>query len=364
MREFESQRIFGLDLLRTIAILIVVLEHSLPLVSDQFTLLKHLALPDGVDLFFVLSGFLIGGKLISGIEDKQNFSFKQLGTFLRRRWWRTLPNYFLFLILNILLVHFALIKGTLNSYLLSYFCFLQNVFKPVDFLFWESWSLAVEEWFYLLFPFLLFVLFKFRSSVWSIKKALLLSIVLFLILPLLYRVYSLYFLSSHQNWDLYYRKLVSTRLDAMGFGLLAAYSKQYMPFLWNYGKAVWFLAGCLGLFLLTHFSIALQEQYVFSRTLYFSLSALLVMLLLPYLDTLSHEPFALKPFAFISRISYSMYLLHLPVYQLMFNNLENNSPLGSSFIYGLYWAVTFSLSYLLYRYFEKPFMHLKKTNAG
>jgi len=364
MEEQQSQRIFGLDLLRTIAILIVVLEHSLPLVSEHFEFLKHLALPDGVDLFFVLSGFLIGGKLISGIENKQNFSFKQLGLFLKRRWWRTLPNYFLFLILNIMLVHFALIKGTLNSYLLSYCCFLQNVFKPIDFLFWESWSLAVEEWFYLLFPLLLFVVFKFRSSVLSIKKVLFLSIILFLILPLLYRVYSLYFLSSHQDWDLYYRKLVSTRLDAMGFGLLAAYLKHYVPIFWNYRKAVWFLAGCLGLFLLTHFSIALQEQYVFSRTLYFSISALLVMLLLPFLDTLNNEPFDLKPFAFISRISYSMYLLHLPLYQLMFNNLENNSPLKSLFIYVLYWTVTISLSYLIYRYFEKPIMHLKKTNAG
>ncbi|MCU0360560.1 MAG: acyltransferase [Bacteroidia bacterium] len=359
----SSQRIFGLDLLRTIAILIVVLEHSLPLVSEHFEVLKHLALPDGVDLFFVLSGFLIGGKLISGIEIEKHFRFQQLSSFLQRRWRRTLPNYFLFLGLNLVLIHFALIKGEINTYLLTYFCFLQNMFTPVDFLFWESWSLAVEEWFYLLFPLLLFLLFRIRSSLVSIKRNLLFAILFFLLLPLLYRFYSLYFLPSHKDWDLFYRKLVSTRLDAMGFGLLAAYLKHYAPRLWNFRSGLFFLIGVIGLFLLTYFSNAIHNHYTFSRTLYFSLSAFLVLLLLPQLDQLRVEPFVFKPFAFISRISYSMYLLHLPLYQILFNHFDTSNTALSLLMYGFYWALTIGLSYLIYRYYEKPLMHKKTTNA-
>ncbi|MBL7900755.1 MAG: acyltransferase [Bacteroidia bacterium] len=359
----SSRRIFGLDLLRTIAILIVVLEHSLPVLSDHFKVLKHLALPDGVDLFFVLSGFLIGGQIISGIEHKKHFRFQQLSTFLQRRWRRTLPNYFLFLGINLVLIHFALVKGEINTYLLTYFCFLQNIFTPVDFLFWESWSLAVEEWFYVLFPLLLFLVFRFRSSRVSIKRNLLVGILLFLLLPLLYRFYSLYFLPSHQDWDLYYRKLVSTRLDAMGFGLLAAYLKYYVPRLWNYRSGLFFLTGVSGLFLLTYFSDAIHEHYAFSRTLYFSLSAFLVLLLIPQLDQLNHEPFAFKPFAFISRISYSMYLLHLPLYQILFNHFDTSNPVLSMFMYGFYWVLTIGLSYIVYRYYEKPFMSKKTISA-
>jgi peptidoglycan/LPS O-acetylase OafA/YrhL len=359
----SSQRIFGLDLLRTIAILIVVLEHSLPIISEHFEVLKHLALPDGVDLFFVLSGFLIGGQLISGIANEKHFYFKQLKTFLKRRWRRTLPNYFLFLGLNLVLIHFALIKGEINTYLLTYFCFLQNIFTPVDFLFWESWSLAVEEWFYLLFPLLLFVLFRFKSSLLDIKRNLLFCILLFLLLPLIYRFYSLYLLPSHQDWDLYYRKLVSTRLDAMGFGLLAAYLKYYAPRLWNYRSGLFFLIGVIGLFLLTYFSNAIHNHYVFSRTLYFSLSAFLVLLLLPQLDQLKHEPFAFKPFAFISRISYSIYLLHLPLYQIFFKYFDTSNAALTLLMYGLYWALTLGLSYLIYRYFEKPFLNKKTISA-
>ncbi len=352
----QSKRIFGLDLLRSIAILIVVVEHSLPLVSTHFEVLNHLALPDGVDLFFVLSGFLIGGKLLTLITHHNNFEFKQLLAFLKRRWLRTLPNYFLFLLLNIVLVYFSLIKGTLNSYLFSYFCFLQNVFLPLDFLFWESWSLAVEEWYYLLFPLLLFVLLQLKLLHLSIKNTVLCSILLLMIFPLLYRLYSLSCLPSHHDWDLYYRKLVATRLDAMGYGLFAAYIKHQAPRMWKFGKTGWFFAGCLGLFLLTYFSSAIHEQYVFSRSLYFSLSAFLVLLLLPQLDALQHEPFTFQPFAFISRVSYAMYLLHLPLYQLMFSNFQNHSPAVSLLWYCAYLALTIYLSYLVYRFFETRFL--------
>jgi peptidoglycan/LPS O-acetylase OafA/YrhL len=230
-------------------------------------------------------------------------------------------------------------------------------------LFWESWSLAVEEWFYLLFPLLLFFLFRINTSVASIKKKLLLSILLFLSLPLLYRVFSVNFLPLHQDWDLYYRKLVLTRIDAMGFGLLAAFLKQYARPFWHSKKIVLFVTGCLGLFLLTYFSAEVLSAVQFSKTLYFSVSAFFVMLLLPLLDGLITEPLPFKPVAFISRNSYSLYLLHIPLFQIMLRFFQAHNAGEAVVLYGIYWALALSLSNLVFRYFEKPLMNLKKTNG-
>src|SRR4051812_35320786 len=86
---------FGLDVLRTIAVLIVILYHF-PFPPSQsilrFTFYRSWI---GVDLFFVLSGFLIGGQFFSSIQKGQPTSY---GRFLIRRLLRTLPNYLVMLL--------------------------------------------------------------------------------------------------------------------------------------------------------------------------------------------------------------------------------------------------------------------------
>ena len=86
-----QRRFFGLDLIRAIAISSVVYVHS----AGILVLTGHDFLPswlDGVELFFVLSGFLIGGLLID-ISDRQP-SLRAWLIFMIRRWMRTLPAYF------------------------------------------------------------------------------------------------------------------------------------------------------------------------------------------------------------------------------------------------------------------------------
>ena len=99
MSQSARQRIFGLDLLRAIAIGLVLLCHItpffvFPLAPGWFAEVSALA-SLGVDLFFVLSGFLIGGILLRDLD--RGASFRSLVAFWSRRWWRTLPNYYLFL---------------------------------------------------------------------------------------------------------------------------------------------------------------------------------------------------------------------------------------------------------------------------
>lgn len=349
-----TDRIFGLDLLRSVAILIVVLVHSnLEYIRDFIPF----PLPDGVDLFFVLSGYLIGMMLIKTAERHQAFDLKVAMNFLQRRWFRTLPNYFLFLFINMILVHFGLITGFLNKYALTYLVFFQNFYKPYDFLFWESWSLCVEEWFYLLFPVLLIVLFRLKIKGFKIKQMLFTAILLFLLFPLVYRLLQFHF-HVNLDYDLYYRKLVLTRLDTIGVGLLGAFIHYYYQSIWNKLKQVSCLLGVASIILLT----ALNLEKGFFQSIFFNvLFAFSVLLIIPQLSSWKEEKIPFKPVRFISKISYSMYLIHVPLLELAAKYVPYSSKAGSVLFYIAYWMVLLCLSYLVYKLYEKPLMNLRES---
>ena len=99
--EISDKRIYGLDILRALAILFVVVGHGKFLLPTKLYFLHEAFVFDGVSIFFVLSGFLIGGILIK-LLDKSQPAKELLVDFWIRRWFRTLPNYFLvlFILLN------------------------------------------------------------------------------------------------------------------------------------------------------------------------------------------------------------------------------------------------------------------------
>lgn len=353
VKEALTHRIFGLDLLRSIAIILVVLTHS------HFEYIKDLTLiplPDGVDLFFVLSGYLVGMSLIKTAKQNQGFNLPLVLNFLQRRWFRTLPNYFLFLLINILLIYFGIIKGVLNKYLVTFFVFFQNFHKPYDFLFWESWSLSLEEWFYLLFPFT--VLCLARLTRFKMKSGFLFAILVFLASPLIYRVIQFQH-NPFLDFDLYFRKLVLTRLDTIGFGLAGAYAHCYYPKFWGKSKNGFFILG-LGLlmFLITS---GIQNSF-FLKTLYFSLMGLSILFLLPKLESFKSENIPLKPFRFLSNISYAMYLVHMPLIQITFRLFNFSNAFYAYCSYFLFWIVLLILSYFVYKVYERPLMNLRERD--
>ncbi len=158
----NTKRNLGLDLLRAIAILSVFFAHGV-------TSLAPLGL--GVDLFFVLSGFLIG-RIYFRARNTGQFS---LGRFWVERWWRTLPPYFAALAL------FALAERWIQSNPISwqYVFFLQTFTGMKGF--GPSWSLCVEEHFYLALPLLALLaekVFGRKHFVWLLPAAFLMPTIL------------------------------------------------------------------------------------------------------------------------------------------------------------------------------------------
>jgi peptidoglycan/LPS O-acetylase OafA/YrhL len=146
----SNSRNFGLDLIRAFSILLVLVGHGFShlLEGVSFYLFSFI---DGVDIFFVLSGFLIGGIFLKDFNENTKFNLKSILFFLKRRWFRTLPAYYAaFLIISILgFIGFT----NFSDFSIKGLFFVQNLYKPQPFFFSVSWSLSVEEWAYLIFPF-------------------------------------------------------------------------------------------------------------------------------------------------------------------------------------------------------------------
>ncbi len=132
----------SMDTMRSIAILLVILAHTILSYGAPEKLAPLQLGGTGVDLFFLLSGWLLGGQLFKEINKTGNVEIKR---FWIRRWMRTLPAYYAVLSLSI--AQRYLTKENVE-FPWEYFVFIQNYSYPLEF-FSISWSLAVEEQFYL-----------------------------------------------------------------------------------------------------------------------------------------------------------------------------------------------------------------------
>lgn len=147
-----------LDLCRSLAIIMVILSHGRVFLLPALPSSQYLKFGGflGVELFFVLSGFLIGRIIFDKIE-KSDTAFGWIPSFWFRRWMRTYPSYILFLILNLLLIDN--IRPDAQPNLLAFSTFTQSLTIPHPSFFGEAWSLAVEEVFYFSFPIVISVFY-------------------------------------------------------------------------------------------------------------------------------------------------------------------------------------------------------------
>lgn len=363
-----QQRIFGLDVMRAAAILFVVFSHALwifPEATGVLVDLLRLMGVMGVEIFFVLSGFLIG-RILFRIFTKDSFKTKDLNYFLIRRWFRTLPNYYLALLINICIV-FYFGRERPDS-LWSYFFFLQNAVDGMDLFFTESWSLPVEEFAYIICPFLFYLALLFRFTI--SKEMLFLWITLFIIgffisTKVIYNHNAP--IGDMTYWNINLKAVVLYRIDAIYYGVLAAYISLTKPKVWNLKSKQLLLLGFI-LFITLHYIIGVKqltiEKYPFLwNVFYLPFCSICIALSLPFLSKWKTSPnILLKPITLISLISYGMYLLHYSIIlQLMryFKPIENLQFDDKIIFVAVYLILTLVLSYVLYRVYEKPIMDIR-----
>ncbi len=361
---FDPNRICGLDLLRAWAILFVLIQHGSYFLPDKFREIMVFFTYDGVSMFFVLSGFLIGGILIKTLE-KNKPTVKNLFNFWIRRWLRTAPNYYLVLFLLVLLIPF-ITQGVINNPLhkFEYVFLTQNWNKPHPAFFSEAWSLSVEEWFYLIIPITIFFLVGVIKS--SVPKAIISTALVVMITCLIFRYikFATLNIDSYEDWNLNLRKQVITRLDSNMFGMVGALVAFYYREAWKKYKDILFIAGIS--ILIIHKLITSRVEFgLYNCVFSFSLVSLGVLLILPFLSEYKKgKGLFFKFFTFISIISYSLYLINLSMfYEFGINLLDNFSLTGKTLVfvrYTWYWIFSLSGSYILYKFYEKPMMELRE----
>ncbi|MEZ4907056.1 MAG: acyltransferase [Saprospiraceae bacterium] len=318
---------------------------------------------DGVELFFVLSGFLIGGILIKQFQNSDSLGVRSIGNFWIRRWFRTLPNYYLILIINIIFVYFGLIKEDFSQFNWRFFFFLQNFSQSFYGFFWESWSLSIEEWFYLLFPIILtFNYLILKGLKVSKKHIFLVSVLIFLLVPFLLR----FFIASKFEVDNFWLgvkiyKVVIYRLDGIALGLLAAYIKYYNSNLWYKSRNLSFILGVIICYIILYSNWLPND---FSTKVYKTVfQSIGCFMLLPKFDSMKIAPPAItKITTHISLISYSMYLINLAlVSKVIHDNFPSHDTQTAWAMYIIYWVIVITVSTIIYKYYEKPIMDIRDS---
>jgi peptidoglycan/LPS O-acetylase OafA/YrhL len=366
-----ADRVFGLDLLRATAIMMVICAHGFvvlyPHFGDAIGIFGHGGFY-GVELFFVLSGFLIGQILI-----RQGLALGRAGNvalFYVRRWFRTLPLFFLFLLVNIWVeLQFRGHRVGLTE-ALSHGFFLRNLTGFHMSFFGESWSLAIEEWFYLLFPAALWLGLKISKRF----DAVFLSAALFLFA---FSTVARTFAASDPAaiWPQDLRMVVIYRFDALMIGMFAAWLSVRSPAPWRkhrilcaLGGAALLLAMYATLWKIENHHLAFGDDDFFARTFRFNLVSLGFALLLPWASSwkLVTENFSSTAVRRIALWSYGIYLVHLPVFQIVTHTVFHGESLSlaqalASFALQISGAIV--LSALLYRFFEAPCTRLREKAA-
>ncbi|QOD61264.1 acyltransferase [Polaribacter haliotis] len=367
-----TNRIFGLDIVRATAILLVVFSHmrwimpDLPKIVEQVLSIFGVL---GVEIFFVLSGFLIGRILLNQFL-KEDYNLNSVKHFWKRRWFRTLPNYFLILIINIFI--FKLIQQELPDSLWKYFFFLHNFSSELPPFFMESWSLSIEEFAYVLLPFSLLLLsfLKLKTQkITQFRNCILLVILLFFLSKVFY-----HFSLENKSivfWNINLRTTVIYRIDGIFYGVLASYFYVTQKEKWKQFSNIFLIIGFLVLGII-HALIAVgilnfTDNLFFWNVLYLPFISIAIAFTIPFFTKIkTAKKSILKPITFISITSYAIYLLHNSVvlhlmkHYYPVENLSANSIVLYCFVYLL---ITLILSYILYSFFEKPMTDLRENNS-
>jgi peptidoglycan/LPS O-acetylase OafA/YrhL len=357
-----APRLHGLDTLRALAVSLVVLHHYVLFVSRRptFGWVGEIGWA-GVDLFFALSGYLIGNQIFTAMRSNAGLSLKN---FYARRFLRTLPNFWVVLALYALWPTFRGDAPLLPLW--KYLSFTQNYHLEPGTAFSHAWSLSIEEQFYMVLPACALVVASMRRSIGWAWLAVAAAFVagMFTRATLWQEV-----VEGERWWNHHYYKYIyySTfcRFDELLAGVALALVKNYHPAGWRrvtgYGNAM-FAAGAAVTSLA--FWLFLRDHYGFAMTVFgYPLLALGFSLLI--VAALSHgsllHAVRVPGAGSLALWSYAVYLTHKQVCVLAAERLRDYGY-GPEHPGAIAFMLMLSLlaGWLLYRLVETPFMALRE----
>jgi peptidoglycan/LPS O-acetylase OafA/YrhL len=328
-----------IDGLRAIAILSVVLYHArVPLIIGGFT---------GVDIFFVISGYLIGGQIYSELR-AGNFSYMR---FYQRRAKRILPAFYGVLLFTMLAALFILTPSEAKEFGRSAFAATLSV---SNLLFWKitsyfnptnelnpllmTWSLGVEEQFYAVIPLLMALLVRIRRG---------------FLMPAIVVACALSFISAWRELGkqpVFVFYMLPARAWELGLGVALAVAELNRPRAQRTGPLVEVLSVAgLVLILAPVFFLASSTPFPGPAALPSVLGAALT-LAVPS-SWINRRLLSMPPLVFVGRVSYSWYLWHWPLLAFAHILYGENMPLAESVVVV---SVALAAAVLSYVFLEQP----------
>jgi peptidoglycan/LPS O-acetylase OafA/YrhL len=335
-------RILALDGLRGLAAFSVAIPHFFMEQSQGDWRIDSISVV-AVEVFFVLSGFVLAPQLIYCMKRD---SVGRIKIFWVRRWMRTLPPYLL------ALCAMAIYTGNLwTAAFVKYALFIQNFFavnSRTDF-FTIAWSLSVEEWFYLLFPPFLFLMYRSGAG---FRKIVLAFFAIFLATKLVGAW-------LQPDWAETGRRIVAYRLDSIcvGFGLYLFIGKlNHLP-----AGLVRLVSGIATLVSAVALAVVLAQVYaagpLYWHFLYlYVVSAFGASVLIFFHfceDAFRRHEWLGRLATLGGDISYDIYLFHLVILLVL---LKRVPELSGALLLGVYLILVTGVSILVRRNFEEPIL--------
>lgn len=342
----NAQKIPSLDGFRALSILVVMASHS--------GLQDRIPGVFGVTVFFFISGFLITTLLA---DEYRRTGTIAVGAFYMRRFLRLFPPLFVFVALTgavwVAIGERLYPLGVLGAlaYMTNYLViFVPQIMQGIG---GQLWSLAVEEHFYLFFPWLMLFLLPRRRMLVPVLVGL-------CIISLAVRIGVA--LAAPDAATQYNGIATEARMDAILYGALAAILRdapQARGFLERLTRP--YIIGIALAILLATFLI---RDPFFRSTVRYTIQSLALMPPILALTSTSRFPAVRKlldsrPFVIIGVLSYSLYLWHLAGLELG-NSLARHLALPTISGWVLGWIITFGAAALSYRFVERPFFSLRR----
>jgi peptidoglycan/LPS O-acetylase OafA/YrhL len=341
-----------IDGLRAIAVGAVILYHADITILDKQLFRGGFI---GVDIFFVISGYLITSIILKELITTGSFSFKY---FYERRVRRILPTLLIVMLVTFVFAWMYILPNSFIDFsksILYSLSFISNFYfyhsgqqygaesgslKP----FLHTWSLSIEEQFYILFPIVLLIIFKF------FRKYLIYTLILGFFISLGYADWSS---SNYPSISFYF---IHTRAWELLAGSILAYfeiikgHRSKNPILNS-------ILPMIGLFLIGKSFIFFHDQ-MFHPSLY-TLSPIIGVCLIIWFsnqDEIISKILSTKLFVGIGLISYSLYLWHYPIFALI---KITNLVMGNLILKFCIVPFLFFISIVSYHFIEKPFRYKK-----